>query len=86
MSDLIRAVRAAWLPLPTEALDVRSKSPRDNYRLAQIEAESEQRMQQRQIDRQIRRGNQASPALSDSVRSPIPSVPPSILAFTIPLK
>lgn len=86
MSDVIRAVKASWLPLPTEAFDERPKLPKDNYHLAQIAIEASQRLQQRQIDRQIRLGNQASPVVNEPVRTPYPSVPSSITAFTIPVR
>lgn len=85
MSNVIRAVKSSWLPMPTDSLDVRPKMPRDTYRLSQIAIEAAQRMQQRQLDRTVRAGNINSTPAAQAVQ-PIRLASPSNFIINLPVR
>ena len=69
MSNIIRAVKGAWTPMPGRSLDPRVYSAPDHYRFTQNQIESEQRQAQRNVHRTVRAGRQPPPQ-SPPIRTP----------------
>ncbi len=86
MSNVIRSVKANWLPMPVGSSDTKPGKTPDTYRLAQMAIEATQRQQQRQIDRQGRLGRQAAPTGGRTIKTPYPNIPSSLTVFTIPVR
>lgn len=81
MSDIIRAVRGGWTPPPRpNSFDVRSVIVPDNYRFAQNEVESAQRVNQTAVNRTIRAGNINTAPQAPAIQ---PNRIPSFLPTTI---
>jgi len=85
MSDVIRAVRGSWLPMPGRSLDPRVHIPPDVYRFTQNQIESQQRQTQSQVNRTIRAGRLNSQPRAESRPRPININFPSVI-FNLPIR
>ena len=86
MSDVIRAVKASWLPMPGRAADVRVSVPPDVYRFAQHQVEA----QQREAQRSMARATRVASINSVPRAAPKPALSPSVaidsVVLTFPLR
>ena len=83
MSNLIRAVKSSWLPMPTaNSNDADIEIPRDTYRLAQMAIAAAERANQSQINRMIRAGRQNT---LPSITAPMRPFPTVVSVVTLPM-
>ena len=69
MSNLIRAVKSSWTPMPGNSLDPKVIKVRDTYTFLQNQIESQQRQSQNNVNRTIRSQN-AQPSVGQGVKTP----------------